>query len=292
MTDLKITIIQSNLFWENKEMNLNMFSQKINAITESTDLIVLPEMFTTGFNMNPEKFAEPLNGTTVNWMKEKAKEKNCVITGSFICEENKRYFNRLVWMNADGTYNTYDKRHLFRMANEDSHYSIGQKKIIVELKGWKICPLICYDLRFPVWSRNKLTIGNWQLANKKNESQLHDENINPQSAARNQHYDYDLLIYVANWPEVRSYPWKSLLIARAIENQCYVVGLNRVGNDGNEIYYSGDSSVINAKGEIISKIEAHSESTETITLNYCELEEFRKMFPATLDADNFEIKEE
>ena len=261
MTDLKITIIQSNLHWENKEMNLKMFSQKINNIAESTDLIILPEMFTTGFSMSPQKFAESMSGPTVKWMQEKAKEKGCAITGSFICEENGNYFNRLVWMNADGTYSVYDKRHLFRMANEDNHYSFGKSKLIVELKGWKICPLICYDLRFPVWSRNRSS------------------------------FNYDLLIYVANWPEIRSYPWKTLLLARAIENQCYVVGLNRVGDDGNKIYHSGDSAVVNAKGEIISKIRVHEESTETITLKHSDLIEFRKAFPAMLDADEFIIKE-
>lgn len=269
MDDLKITIIQSSLHWENKEMNLDMFSQKINDIAGSTDLIILPEMFTTGFSMSPRKFAEPMNGPTVNWMKEKAKEKNCVITGSFICEENGNCFNRLVWVNPDGSFSTYDKRHLFRMANEDAHYSAGQKRIIVELKGWKICPMICYDLRFPVWSRNKLV-------------QQSKEESSPG-------YEYDLLLYVANWPEVRSYPWKTLLLARAIENQSYVVGLNRVGNDGNKIYHSGDSAVINARGEIISKTTPREESTETITLNYSELLAYRKSFPAMLDADTFEI---
>lgn len=269
MDDLKITIIQSSLHWENKEMNLIMFSQKINDIKESTDLIILPEMFTTGFSMSPKKFAEPMNGATVSWMKEKAKEKNCVITGSFICEENGKCFNRLVWVNPDGSFSTYDKRHLFRMANEDAHYSAGQKRIVVELKGWKINPMICYDLRFPVWSRNKLVQGS--------------------KVDKNPQYEYDLLIYVANWPEVRSYPWKTLLLARAIENQSYVVGLNRVGNDGNKIYHSGDSAVINARGEIISRTKAQEESTETITLNYSELLAYRKSFPAMLDADAFEI---
>jgi len=271
MNDLKITIIQSALHWENKEMNLSMFSQKINDITENTDLIVLPEMFTTGFSMNPKKFAERMDGPTVKWIIEKAKEKDCAVTGSFICEEDGKHFNRLIWANADGTYSTYDKRHLFRMANEDGCYSSGQKKIIVELKGWKICPLVCYDLRFPVWCRNKLVKNNI-------------ENINSR-------YEYDLLIFVANWPEVRSYPWKTLLHARAIENQSYVVGLNRVGNDGNGIYHSGDSSVINAKGGIISKTRAQEETTETITLDYSELTGFRKLFPAILDADDFSISE-
>ncbi len=269
MNELKITTIQSNLHWENKEMNLNMFSQKINDIAESTDLIILPEMFSTGFSMNPKKFAEPMNGLTVNWMIEKAKEKMCAVTGSFIYEENGKCFNRLVWVNADGSCFTYDKRHLFRMAHEDNHYSAGQNKIIIELKGWKICPLVCYDLRFPVWSRNKAV----------RESK---EDLNP-------HYEYDLLIYVANWPEIRSFPWKTLLLARALENQCYVAGLNRLGNDGNQIYHSGDSAVINAKGEVISKTKAHEESAETITLSYSELTAFRKFFPAILDADAFEI---
>jgi len=277
MNDLKITIIQANLHWENKEANIIMFSEKINAISESTDLIVLPEMFTTGFSMNPQKFAEPMDGVTVSWMREKAKEKNCAITGSFICVENENYFNRLIWMSADGTYSAYDKRHLFRMANEDSCYSVGEKKIIVELKGWKICPIVCYDLRFPVWSRNKLVITN-------------EEKINKTTIPEQLQYEYDVLLYVANWPEVRAYPWKTLLLARAIENQSYVVGLNRVGNDGNGIYHSGDSAVINAKGLIISKTKPHEESTETISLNYSELISFRKLFPAMLDADEFEIK--
>ncbi len=271
MNDLKITIVQSDLFWENKEENLKMFSQKIAAISERTDLIVLPEMFTTGFSMSPEKFAEPMNGSSVNWLAEKAREKNCVITGSFICEENNKYFNRLVWMNPDGSYNSYDKRHLFRMANEDNYYCAGQDKIIVELKGWKICPLICYDLRFPVWSRQNI-----EVRRQKSED-------------RRLEYQYDVLIYIANWPKRRSHPWKILLMARAIENQCYVVGLNRVGDDGNKIGHSGDSVVINAKGETISKIKPYEECIETVTISFIELEKFRKSFPAILDADDFKI---
>lgn len=274
MNDLKISLIQADLHWENIDENLNMFSQKISAITETTDLIVLPEMFSTGFSMSPSIFAEPMSGKTVKWMAERASEKKCVVTGSFICEENGKYFNRLLWMKPDGTYTTYDKRHLFRMANEDDHYSAGENKIIVELKGWKICPLICYDLRFPVWSRNY---------KGKEESQKSKEKNNPQ-------YEYDILIYVANWPERRNHPWKTLLVARAIENQCYVVGLNRVGADGNKIEHSGDSAVINAKGEIISNIKSNQESTETVTLSFSELDNFRKSFPAILDADDFFIR--
>ena len=272
MEDLKVTIIQSNLHWENKERNLEMFSQKIDAVAEKTDLIVLPEMFTTGFSMKPKSFAEPMDGLIIAWFKEQAKKKGCVVTGSFICEEKGKYYNRLVWAKPDGDCITYDKRHLFRMANEDAHYTSGQEKIIVELKGWKICPLVCYDLRFPVWSRNRQVKPYSQITDK--------ENIN---------YEYDVLIYIANWPEVRSYPWKTLLLARALENQCYVVGLNRVGNDGNTIYHSGDSSVINAKGIIISNTKPHEETTETVALNYAELAAFRKTFPAMLDADEFQI---
>lgn len=259
MNNLKITIIQSNLHWENIDKNLEMFAQKISSVTEETDLIVLPEMFTTGFSMQPQKLAEPMNGKTLKWMKEQAQKKQCVVTGSFICEEDGKYYNRLIWMKPDGSYSVYDKRHLFSMAGEDKHYTAGNKKIMEEIKGWKICPLVCYDLRFPVWSRN---------TNKNR---------------------YDVLIYIANWPERRAYPWKTLLLARAIENQTYVVGLNRVGNDGNEIYHSGDSAIVNFKGEIISKTPTKEEYIEAITIDYKELEDFRKQFPVLDDADEFRL---
>lgn len=258
--DLKITIIQTPLHWENKEKNLEMFSKKLASITEATDVIVLPEMFSTGFSMKPEKFAEPMNGPTMDWITTKAKEKNCVITGSFIAEENGKYFNRMVWMKPDGTFSIYDKRHLFRMGDEHNHYSFGKNKLVVELKGWKICPLVCYDLRFPVWSRNVKS-------------------------------EYDVLIYAANWPERRNHHWKTLLLARAIENQSYVIGVNRIGDDGNAISHSGDSAVIDPRGLIISKTKANEESIETVTLNYSELAEYRKAFPAALDADGFKIVE-
>lgn len=270
MSDLKITIIQSNLHWENKETNLQMFSEKLAALTVETDLIVLPEMFTTGFSMRPEKFAEFVKGKTVNWMHEKAKAKNCVVTGSFICEDGGKYYNRLVWIRPDGSFSHYDKRHLFSMGDENTHYDYGKKKIIEEIKGWKICPLICYDLRFPVWSRNKIQHSKFKSS--------FDSNA------------YDLLIYVANWPERRSHPWKTLLLARAIENQCYVAGVNRIGTDGNEIYHSGDSAIVNAKGEIISKTKSGEESVETITLKFSELQSFRKTFPVLKDGDDFTLK--
>jgi len=259
MEDLRVTIVQSALNWENVEANLTMFSNKLKAITPgSTDIIILPEMFGTGFTMNAAAVAQTMDGIALRWMKEMAAEKKCVITGSLVIKEENKFYNRLIWMRPDGTFEIYNKRHLFRMGEENNTYTTGNKKIIVSLKGWKICPLVCYDLRFPVWSRN---VG-----------------------------DYDCLIYVANWPEVRNYPWKHLLIARAIENQAYVVGVNRIGKDGNGISHSGDSAVMNAKGIVISKTNANEESVETVILSYKELEEFRKVFPVGLDADTFKLE--
>jgi omega-amidase len=258
MQDLKITLVQTSLVWEDIKANLSTISKSLNhVIVGSTDLIILPEMFTTGFTMKAAQFAEKMDGEAVKWMKATAAAKQCVITGSIVIEEDGKYYNRLVWMQADGSYKTYDKRHLFRMANEQKTYTMGDKKLIVNLKGWKICLLICYDLRFPVWSRNQ--------------------------------NNYDLLIYVANWPEIRNYPWKQLLIARAIENQCYVAGLNRVGTDGNNMNHSGDSAIMNFKGEIISNIKPFEETISTITLSYSDLQKFREIFRANMDADNFNI---
>ena len=258
MQNLTITIIQSSLYWENIDKNLKMFARKISSVNEKTDLIILPEMFSTGFTMNNKPLAENMNGRTVEWMKKIAKEKKCVVTGSIIINENKKYYNRLIWMQPNGKFKTYDKRHLFRYAGEEKYYNSGKKKLIVELKGWKICPMICYDLRFPIWTRNK---------NK----------------------EYDALIFVANWPERRNYPREALLLARAIENQAYVVGVNRVGKDGNEINHSGDSVVINPQGEVIAKAKPNEENNLTATLSYSALEEWRKKFPAWMDADNFKI---
>ena len=267
---MKITLIQTELFWEDREKNLEHFGKLINSIPEKTDLIVLPEMFTTGFSMHPEKVAEVSDGATLAWLKNKANEKNAVITGSVAVEENGKYYNRLFWVEPSGDFKTYDKNHLFRLAKEEEHYTPGDKKITGEIDNWKIRPLICYDLRFPVWSRNRFSV-----------SDRHEAVGS---------WDYDVLIYVANWPEVRNYPWKQLLIARAIENQCYVVGVNRIGKDGNDFTHSGDSVVINPRGEIISKTKAHTESVETIELDRNYLDDFRKVFPVGLDADDFELK--
>jgi omega-amidase len=275
---MKATIIQAYLHWESREKNLQHFDSLINSIKEETHLIVLPEMFTTGFSMNPEKVAEPANGESLSWLKQKAKEKNAVITGSVAVEEKGKYYNRLFWVEPGGTFKTYDKRHLFRMAKEDTHYTPGTKKIITRIHEWNVCPLVCYDLRFPVWSRNR-----FMLAAEGRES----IDGNKQQAAGS--WEYDVLLYVANWPEVRNHPWKQLLIARAIENQCYVIGVNRVGKDGNDFSHSGDSMIINPRGEMISKTKAHEENIETILLDKNYLEEFRKIFPVGLDADNFDL---
>jgi len=267
MEDLRVTIIQSQLNWEDIDANLAMFSSKLKSIAPgSTDIILLPEMFSTGFTMNVAKVAEGMDGKAVKWMKELAAEKKCVVTGSLVIKEGEHYYNRLVWMKPDGTWEKYDKRHLFRMGEENNTYTIGKERIIVTVKGWKIYPLVCYDLRFPVWSRQPHT---------------------PKGALEE---GYDCLIYVANWPEVRNYPWKQLLIARAIENQVYVIGVNRIGKDGNDMMHSGDSVVLNANGIPISKTKANEESVETITLSWKELEEFRKAFPVGMDSDKFRIE--
>jgi omega-amidase len=259
MNDLKVTIIQTQLHWEDVDANLEMFSEKISALKETRDVIVLPEMFSTGFSMNAEKVAETMGGKAVQWMRHKARENNCAITGSLMIKEDEKFYNRLIWMKPDGTYETYDKKHLFALAHEDKTYTPGNKKLIVEFKGWKIHLLICYDLRFPVWS----------LRTKKD--------------------DYDLLIYCANWPERRITAWSQLLIARAIENQCYVVGVNRVGNDGNNIYHSGDSAIINFKGEAINNTCPDDTCSETISLSKKELDAFREQLPFIEDADHFTI---
>jgi omega-amidase len=257
MQDLTITLIQSDLHWENAGANLSMFEEKIWKIKGSTDLIILPEMFTTGFTMNAYELAEPMNLTTFKWMKQQAAQARAVVTGSYIVKEGGRFYNRLIWMNPDGTYTSYDKRHLFRMAGENKVYTGGKKKIIQSLHGWNVCPLVCYDLRFPVWSRNM------------------DNN-------------YDLLLYIANWPQARRLPWQVLLQARAIENLTYAAGVNRVGKDGKGISYTGDSSVINYKGEILYSC-ADMEDIHSETLSWNELQEFRSKFPAHLDADTFNI---
>ncbi|MDF2449678.1 MAG: Nitrilase/cyanide hydratase and apolipoprotein N-acyltransferase [Bacteroidota bacterium] len=259
MQDLNITLIQTSLQWESPEKNLAQFDQLLHTISVETDIIVLPEMFTTGFTMNPGKLAEEPGGLGLRWMQKTASGKNCVVTGSIAVRENHKFYNRLYWVTPKGDFQYYDKRHLFRMGSEHEHYSAGTEKLIVDYKGWKICPLVCYDLRFPVWSRN--------------------EHAKP----------YDVLLYVANWPEARNYPWKQLLIARAIENQSYVAGVNRVGEDGNGKSHSGDSCILNARGEILCSFAPHEKGVKSFSLNYNELQTFRSEFPVLLDGDSFTI---
>ena len=265
MSTLRVTLVQTELYWEDVKRNLNHFTEKLESVQNESDLIVLPEMFTTGFTMNPEKNAEEQGGAGFRWMKEMAAKKNAVLCGSIAVKENNCYYNRLYWVRPDGSSAHYDKHHLFRMAGEDKHYTAGNKTVVVELKGWKINLQVCYDLRFPVYSRNR-----WD---KKNDL----------------HANYDLMIYVANWPEVRSHPWKTLLLARAIENQAFVVGVNRMGKDGNGIAHSGDSAAINPRGEIVSTLSAHEDKIETIELNLEELIQFRKQFPVGMDANDFTL---
>lgn len=257
MQDLSVTLIQSALYWENPTANLAMFEEKIAQITTPTDLIVLPEMFSTGFTMNTQ-VAEPMNFTTFKWMKQQAKQTKAVVLGSVMIHENGKNFNRLIWMQPDGNYQYYDKRHLFRMGEEHLYFTEGNSRLITELKGWKICPLICYDLRFPVW-------------------------------ARNVNQAYDVLIYVANWPAARSHPWNTLLLARAIENQSYTIGVNRVGTDGKDYAFSGDSAAINYKGEYLY-YQKDQEEVHTVVLSKQDLVNFRTQFPAYLDADSFVIQ--
>ena len=257
---LTITIIQSALVWENIDDNLELFTKKIDSITAKTEVIILPEMFSTGFSMQPEILAETMDGKAVAWMEKMAVQKRVIITGSLMIKEGDHYFNRLIWMLPNGQFGYYNKRHLFGHANEDSHYTAGNKRLIAQVKGFKINLQVCYDLRFPVWARQ----------------------VNTSEP------EYDILLYVANWPERRNHAWKTLLAARAIENQCYVIGVNRVGNDGNNIYHSGDSMVLNAMGEILYQ-KAHDEDIFTITLEKEPLEEIRNKLPFLKDADGFKI---
>ncbi|MBS1919879.1 MAG: amidohydrolase [Bacteroidetes bacterium] len=266
MSTLAITTIQSNLHWENKAANLALFEKKIRSIQENMEIVVLPEMFSTGFSMSPQLLAETMKGETVQWMKDTAAENNIILTGSVIIEENDNYFNRLIWMLPNGQYGYYDKRHRFAYAGEDEKYTAGTKRLIASVKGWKINVQVCYDLRFPVWSR--------QASLLPEEGQTGPE--------------YDVLIYVANWPEQRSIAWKTLLVARAIENQCYVVGVNRVGNDGHNIYHSGDSMIVDPLGEILYHCN-DEEDIFTIALDKTHLENVREKFPFWKDADRFTI---
>ncbi|CAN5790089.1 amidohydrolase [soil metagenome] len=264
MSTLTISTIQTALHWENKSANLQMLEEKISSLYQKTEIVVLPEMFSTGFSMKAELLAETMDGPTLQWMKKMSADNRVVLTGSLIVEEDKKYYNRLIWMMPNGEYGYYDKRHLFAYGGEDRYYSAGNKRLIASVKGWKLNLQVCYDLRFPVWAR--------QSPSKNEDSS----------------YEYDVLMYVANWPERRSHAWKTLLCARAIENQCYVVGVNRIGKDGNDIYHSGNSLVIDPLGEVLYHM-ADEEDIFTITLQKERLDEVRTKFPFLKDGDGFVI---
>jgi omega-amidase len=275
MSTLNVTIIQSELAWENKEQNLSMYARKIRDHHSHKELVVLPEMFSTGFSMNAPKLAEPMDGPTVNWMRTIAAEQKIVLTGSVIIKDNDTYFNRLIWMLPNGQLGFYDKRHLFGYAGEDRHYTPGSKRLIASLKGWKINLQVCYDLRFPVWARQS-------------DSSLDQVGVNPKERSHKS-AEYDVLVYVANWPERRNLAWKTLLQARAIENQSFVIGVNRVGNDGNGIYHSGDSMIVDAMGTVLYT-KAHEEDVTTTTLEKQALDHVRKGLPFLDDGDDFLIQ--
>lgn len=252
---LTITLVQPDMLWEDKTGNLHHYERLLEGKNLAGHVVALPEMFTTGFSMRPKELAETMDGPSVAWMRQLAAARKCIVAGSLIIEEDGHYYNRLVWMQPDGSYGHYDKRHLFAYAGEEQHYTAGTKRVIARVNGWRICLLVCYDLRFPVWARN---LGN----------------------------EYDVLLYSANWPERRSLAWKTLLQARAIENQSYVVGVNRIGRDGKDIQYCGDSSVFGPLGETL--LQQHGEAgVYTISLDAQALRDAREQFPFLGDADKF-----
>lgn len=255
---LRVSLVQYDIVWENKKANLDYVENAIKKLAGTTDLVVLPEMFSTGFTMNSHKMAEPVEGKTISRLKECARQYDIAICGSYIVKDGESYYNRGFFITPQKEY-YYDKRHLFRMGSEPQSFSAGEKRLIVEHKGFNICLLICYDLRFPVWARN---VDN----------------------------EYDLLIYAANWPASRRKVWDALLTARALENMAYVCGVNRIGTDGNGLSHSGLSKMINARGEDMLLIEPDTEQTKTVSISKDELEHFRAKFPVWKDADRFDIK--
>ena len=258
MNNLTVSLVQVELRWHDAAANRAHLAARLASLNSPTDLIVLPEMFTTGFSMEAVALAETMQGPTLTWLREQAAAHDAVVTGSLIIEDEGNYYNRLLWVRPDGRVSHYDKRHLFTLAGEQQVYTAGRARLVEEWRGWRICPLVCYDLRFPVWSRN--------------------EPATP----------YDLLLYVANWPNVRRAAWKVLLRARAIENVCYTLGVNRVGADGHGHDYAGESALLDMKGNYLVQSD-HLEATMTRTLLRAPLEEFRASFPALHDADAFTL---
>lgn len=264
MSTLTVSLVQTDLVWHSPQANRSALAAQIMPLAGQTDVVILPEMFTTGFSKHTQ-LAEAMDGPTAAWMHEMATTTNAAITGSFMCADADGQFkNRLVWASPDGQVQHYDKRHLFTFAHEHEVYAPGNTRLIVECRGWRICPLVCYDLRFPVWSRNAaLTHGLGA--------------------------EIDLLVYVANWPEVRSQAWKDLLVARAHENLCYVAGVNRIGTDGLGHAYSGDSRLFGPRGELLASAFANQAQVFSVHLDGADLKAYRAKFPALLDADSFQL---
>lgn len=256
-SNLLVTLLQTDIVWEDKTANLSRYEQQLAAIEGPRHVVVLPEMFTTGFSMDAARLAEPMDGHTVQWMQQMAAKHRCILVGSIIVAEEGLYYNRMLWVQPNGVVGHYDKRHLFGYAGEDQHYARGERKMIASVNGWKVNLLICYDLRFPVWARNHAA-------------------------------DYDVLLYVANWPQQRSLAWRTLLQARAIENQCYTIGVNRVGTDAKGNNYSGDSSIFGPQGELIWQ-HSGSEAIHTAQLDAAHLAATRDKMPFLKDADKFAL---
>jgi predicted amidohydrolase len=255
---LRIAVLQQSLAWQAPEQNRRQFAEWLQPLHGALDVIVLPEMFTTGFTMEPEAVAEAEDGPTVEWLRQQARAADAAVTGSIVVQVGEQYVNRLLWVTPDGAVSHYDKRHLFRMAEEHRHYAPGRKTLLVEWRGARIAPLVCYDLRFPVWSRRRAS------------------------------FNYDVLLYVANWPAVRRYPWQQLLRARAIENQAFVIGGNRVGADGNGVEHAGDSVVLDYLGKPLAELP-DVPGIVRATVDLDPLREYRERFPAHLDADRFTL---
>jgi predicted amidohydrolase len=263
MSPLRVSLVQAATRWHDAPANREYYSALVRPLKGSSDLIVLPETFLSGFTNDTLGNAETMQDEGIRWLLALAVEVEAVITGSLVIREGEKCVNRLIWARPDGTFELYDKRHLFRMAGEHERYIAGEQRLIVELKGWRICPQVCYDLRFPVWLRNG-----------------YDQTT--------QCFDYDLLIFVANWPAARRYAWSTLLRARAIENLSYCVGVNRVGVDGNSHQYSGDSAALDYLGQPLVELGGQ-EQVVTVTLDPAALQAHRERFPAWMDADTFAI---
>lgn len=264
MNDLRVTLVQAATRWHDASANYALYGGLVRPLRGLTDLVVLPETFTSGFTNDTVHQAESMDGPTLAFMSALAAEVRAVVTGSVVIRVGTQVFNRLIWMRPDGSFAHYDKRHLFRMAGEHERYCAGQQRLVVELSGWRVCPLVCYDLRFPVWSRNRYAVGGAGGC------------------------DYDLLLFVANWPSARRQPWRTLLRARAIENLAYVAAVNRTGSDGNQLHYAGDSAVLDPLGETVLELGAEAQ-VATVKLSAQMLADHRRRFPAWMDADDFVI---